>query len=104
MAETALKYRLYFEKGDNRRIAGWMQMHYRMQFDDEGYPQMYVFNTCRGFIRTVPQLMYSDLAPEDVDTKQEDHIADETRYFCMSRPLAPRRLSSAATIAYNPLG
>ena len=104
VAETALKYRLYFEKGDNRRIAGWMQMHYRMQFDDEGYPQMYIFNTCRGFIRTVPQLMYSDLAPEDVDTKQEDHIADETRYFCMFRPLAPRRLSSAATIAYNPLG
>ena len=104
VAETALKYRLYFEKGDNRRIAGWMQMHYRMQFDDEGYPQMYVFNTCKGFLRTVPQLMYSDLAPEDVDTKQEDHIADETRYFCMSRPLPPRRLSSAATIAYNPLG
>ena len=104
VCETALKYRLYFEKGDNRRIPGWMQMHYRMQFDEEGYPQMYIFNTCRGFIRTVPQLMYSDLAPEDVDTKQEDHIADETRYFCMSRPLAPRRLSSAATIAYNPLG
>ena len=40
VAETALKYRLYFEKGDNRRIAGWMQMHYRMQFDAEGYPQM----------------------------------------------------------------
>ena len=53
VAETALKYRLYFEKGDNRRIAGWMQMHYRMQFDDEGYPQMYVFNTCRGFIRSL---------------------------------------------------
>ena len=104
VAETALKYRLYFEKGDNRRIPGWMQMHYRMQFDEEGYPQMYIFNTCRGFIRTVPQLMYSDVSPEDVDTKQEDHIADETRYFCMSRPLAPRRLSSAATIAYNPLG
>ena len=104
VAETALKYRLYFEKGDNRRIPGWMQMHYRMQFDEEGYPQMYIFNTCRGFIRTVPQLMYSDLAPEDVDTKQEDHIADETRYFCMSRPLAARRLSSVATIAYNPLG
>ena len=103
VAETALKYRIYFEKGDNRRIAGWMQMHYRMQFDEEGYPQMYVFNTCKGFIRTVPQLMYSDVSPEDVDTKQEDHIADETRYFCMSRPLAPRRLASAATIAYNPL-
>ncbi len=101
--ETALKYRLYFEKGDNRRIAGWMQMHYRMQFDAEGYPQMYVFNTCRGFLRTVPQLLYSETAPEDVDTHQEDHIADETRYFCMSRPLPPRKLSSAVDVPFNPL-
>ena len=102
--ETALKYRIYFEKGDNRRIAGWMQMHYRMQFDDEGYPQMYVFNTCRGFLRTVPQLLYSEQSPEDVDTHQEDHIADETRYFCMSRPLPPRKLNSAVNIPFNPLG
>ena len=102
--ETALKYRVYFEKGDNRRIAGWMQMHYRMQFDDEGYPQMYVFNTCRGFLRTVPQLLYSEQSPEDVDTHQEDHIADETRYFCMSRPLPPRKLNSAVNIPFNPLG
>ena len=101
--ETALKYRIYFEKGDNRRIAGWMQMHYRMQFDDEGYPQLYVFNTCRGFLRTIPQLLYSEASPEDVDTHQEDHIADETRYFCMSRPLPPRKLSSAANVAFNPL-
>ena len=101
--ETALKYRIYFEKGDNRRIAGWMQMHYRMQFDDEGYPRMYIFRTCRGFLRTVPQLLYSEQSPEDVDTKQEDHIADETRYFCMSRPLPPRQLSSAVNIPFNPL-
>lgn len=35
--ETALKYRIYFTKGDNRRIPGWMQMHYRLSFDEEGY-------------------------------------------------------------------
>ncbi|MBQ3549293.1 MAG: phage terminase large subunit [Oscillospiraceae bacterium] len=102
--ETALKYRLYFEKGDNRRIAGWMQMHYRMQFDEEGYPLMYVFHTCRGFLRTVPQLLYSQQSPEDVDTKQEDHIADETRYFCMSRPLPPRKLTATASLSFHPLG
>ena len=31
--ETALRHRIYFQKGDNRRIAGWMQMHYRLAFD-----------------------------------------------------------------------
>ena len=51
---------------------------------------LYVFENCRAFIRTVPGLLYSGTAPEDVDTSQEDHVADESRYFCMMRPIAPR--------------
>lgn len=89
--ETALKYRIYFTRGDNRRIPGWMQMHYRMAFDENGYPRLYVFKNCRAFIRTVPALLYSTAQSEDVDTSQEDHVADESRYFCMSRPISPRR-------------
>ena len=101
--ETALKYRLYFQRGDNRRVAGWMQLHYRLAFDAEGYPGMYVFDTCRGFLRTVPALLYSDTDAEDVDTRQEDHIADETRYFCMSRPMAPLRTTPAVRPQDDPL-
>ena len=100
--ETALKYRIYFQRGDNRRIPGWMQMHYRMSFDSEGYPQLYVFRNCKAFLRTVPALVYSDAAPEDVDTTQEDHVADEARYFCMSRSIAPRR-REAGQVADDPL-
>jgi len=101
--ETALKYRLYFQRGDNRRIPGWMQMHYRLAFDAEGYAQLYVFRNCRAFLRTVPALVYSDVSPEDVDTTQEDHVADESRYFCMSRPIAPRRREAAERVADDPL-
>ena len=100
--ETALKYGIYFQKGDNRRIPGWMQVHYRLSFDEEGYPMLYVFNTCRAFLRTVPLLLYSQTEVEDVDTQQEDHVADETRYFCMSRPIAPRR-QEQAQVADDPL-
>ena len=100
--ETALKHRIFFVKGDNRRIAGWMQMHYRMSFDGEGYPMLYVFQHCRAFIRTIPQLLYSETVPEDVDTTQEDHVADESRYFCMTRPIAPVR-AAAREIAEDPL-
>ena len=100
--ETALKHRIFFAKGDNRRIAGWMQMHYRMSFDGEGYPMLYVFQHCRAFIRTIPQLLYSETVPEDVDTTQEDHVADESRYFCMTRPIAPVR-AEAREIAEDPL-
>lgn len=101
--ETALKHRVFFQRGDNRRVAGWMQLHYRLAFDSEGYPGMYVFDNCKGFLRTVPALLYSATVPEDVDSAQEDHIADETRYFCMSRPIAPRRMEPLARPQDDPL-
>ena len=90
IAETAAKHMVYFQKGDHERLAGWMQMHYRMAFDDNGYPMMYIFKNCKGFIRTIPLLMYDEHKVEDIDTDGEDHIADETRYVCMARPIKPR--------------
>lgn len=89
IAEVAAKHGIYFEPGDHARIPGWMQVHYRLQFDENGFPMMYIFNTCDQFIRTIPTLMHSDTIVEDLDTKQEDHIADETRYMCMTRPIEP---------------
>lgn len=91
VAETAIKHGIYFLPGDNRRIPGWMQCHYRLQFDENGYPRMYVFEGCRAFIRTVPELLFSTTNPEDLDTTMEDHAADDWRYMCMSRPIAPMR-------------
>ena len=89
IAETAAKYGIYFTPGDNQRIPGWMQVHYRLQFDENGYARMYVFNNCKAFIRTMPLMMYSETHPEDLDTKLEDHCPDEVRYMCMSRPISP---------------
>ena len=101
--ETALKHRIFFVKGDNRRIPGWMQMHYRMAFDEEGYPQLYVFTGCRAFRRTVPGLLFSETEPEDLDTRMEDHVADESRYLCMARPIPPRRVETALPVQDDPL-
>ena len=56
--DVAEKYRVYFEKGNNDRIPGWMQCHYRLAFDENGYPMMYVFKNCQAFIRTIPLLCY----------------------------------------------
>ena len=89
IAETAMRYGIYFTPGDNNRIPGWMQVHYRLQFDENGYSRMYVFNNCKAFIRTMPLMMYSETNPEDLDTKLEDHCPDEVRYMCMSRPISP---------------
>ena len=98
-----LKHRIFFMKGDNRRIPGWMQMHYRMAFDEEGYPQLYVFTGCRAFRRTVPGLLFSETEPEDLDTRMEDHVADESRYLCMARPIPPRRVETALPVQDDPL-
>lgn len=101
--QMALKQKVFFTPGDNKRIPGWMQMHYRMAFDDNGYPMMYVFKTCKSFIRTIPLLVYDEHKVEDLDTDGEDHIADETRYFCMSRPIAPREKTVNKEIIDDPL-
>jgi hypothetical protein len=78
---------VYFRKGDNTRIAGKMQFHERLKFDEDGKPKMQVFRTCRQFIRTIPSLPYDMRKVEDVDSNSEDHIYDETRYFLMARPV-----------------
>lgn len=103
VADTAAGYGVFFTPGDNERIAGWMQCHYRLQFDEDGYPRMYVFNTCRAFIRTIPMLIYDEHRAEDLDTKMEDHVADEWRYFCMSRPIKPIRAVKEQRILFDPL-
>jgi hypothetical protein len=103
IAETAAQHQVFFNKGDNQRLPGWMQIHYRFAFDEDGYPMMYVFNTCKDFIRTIPMLQYDEHKPEDLDTDGEDHIADETRYFCMSRPIKPRQNLPTDEWKHNPL-
>ena len=101
--ETALRHRVFFTRGDNRRIPGWMQMHYRMSFDEQGYPMLYVFSGCRAFIRTIPELLFDQTDAEDVDTRQEDHVADESRYFCMSRPIPPQKRDTGLPLRDDPL-
>lgn len=73
IADTAAKYGIYFTPGNNNRVQGWMQVHYRLHFSDDGYAMMYVFNNCKTFIRTFPLMMYSSTKPEDLDTSLEDH-------------------------------
>ena len=104
IAETAERCGVYFERGDNRRVAGWMQLHNRLAFDQNGVPMLYIFRNCREFLRTVPILQYSAQHPEDVDSDMEDHIADETRYLCMHVPMRPERATGVRTVALeNPL-
>ena len=103
IADVAAKHQVFFNPGDNKRIPGWMQVHYRLAFDDNGFPMMYVFSNCKAFIRTIPLLQYDEHRPEDLDTDGEDHVADEVRYFCMSRPIKPRIAAQPDEYAQSPM-
>lgn len=70
-------------KADNERVSGWGQVKTRLQKE-----KLYMFETCRNLIRTLPLMEHDDLDPEDVKKKgMEDHCADTLRYLCMARPL-----------------
>ena len=82
---------VYFSPADHTRLAGKMQFHYRLAFGENGRPMLYVFNTCKDFIRTIPALVYDEKKVEDIDTDCEDHIYDECRYVLMEHPISPRK-------------
>lgn len=103
VADVMMRHRVYFEKGDNDRLNGWMQVHNRLAFDDKGRSMFYVFTTCKNHIRTIPTLIHDEVKVEDIDTTLEDHIADEWRYVCMSRPIKARARVEHKHIPYNPL-
>ena len=97
------KERIFFEKGEHARIDGKMQLHHRLAFDENGVPMLYVFNTCKHFIRTVPNLVYDETNVEDIDTDGEDHIYDECRYVCMENVIAPPIRKENIVMPYSPL-
>lgn len=66
------------------RVKGWDLM--RSYINPETKPLLHVAVNCEHWWRTVPSLVHDDLRPEDIDDEGEDHAADATRYFLMSRP------------------
>lgn len=90
VADMLERHGVYFERGKNDRIAGKMQLHNRLAFDEDGYSMLYFFENCRNTIRTLPQLVYDSTNPEDVDTKGEDHLYDALKYFLMANTIRTR--------------
>lgn len=101
--EDASKEGLFFMKADNDRLRGKQQCHMRFAMDEivdsetgevvEEHPMFVAFNNCANWWRTMAQLREDPKNPEDVDTDQEDHCYDTTRYAFMSRPIVPKRFN-----------
>ena len=96
VAEKMMARGVTFRRADNTRVSpdkgrlgGWDAVRSRLVGDGE-YPMLFVFDTCRDFIRTFPVLQHDPDKAEDLDTEQEDHAADECRYACLARPWIPK--------------
>lgn len=69
------------EKGPGSRKQGWQRLRALLTgARSREAPGVFVFESCRHFIRTLPVLPRDELDPDDIDSSAEDHIADETRY------------------------
>ena len=81
---------IYWTRADKMpgsRKTGWEKMRARLKAGlthPMEEPGLFVFSHCLQFIRTVPVLPRDKKKSWDVDTDAEDHIADETRYKCLS--------------------
>jgi len=99
--EDASREGLFFMQADNDRLRGKQQCHQRFQIEEEidpqtgevtaEFPRFVAFNNCKSWWRTMMNLREHPKKQEDVDTDQEDHMYDTTRYAFMSRPLIPKK-------------
>lgn len=82
------------DKRPGSRKNGWELIRDRLDavVNNPEKPGLYVFDTCRDFIRTVPSIARDTKDPDDVNTDAEDHIADDTRYFMLGLNPASSRI------------
>jgi hypothetical protein len=93
MANAGIRWERADKTAGSRRN-GWELMRDRLDAcltHPMERPGMFIFDTCRHFIRTVPSLPRDEKDPDDVDTDAEDHVGDESRYRC----LMPARIASS---------
>ena len=86
------------DKGPGSRVQGWEMMRSMLKgaLPPKGggpreNPGLFVMGRCQQFVETVPSLPRDDKKLDDVETKAEDHIGDETRYRIRRKSRAVRK-------------
>jgi hypothetical protein len=94
-ASAKAGHHLSFRPADNSRVPGWQKLRSMLvnaappkDVNPKTWyaelPGFYVTANCKEWLRTVPVIPRDERRREDVDTKAEDHAADETRYALMA--------------------
>jgi hypothetical protein len=97
IADEFRKYGVPWEPADaspGSRAIRWQQLRTRLKEALKSRPEepaIFVFDTCTQFARTVPVLQRDVRKFNDIDTKQEDHVADETGYRLLHKVQRFRR-------------
>ena len=91
-AEIFAEHGIFLTPGDPSRELKIRQFRERLRVPEDGsMPMLLVYDTCKDFIRTIPNLVTDDKNIEDVDTDGEDHIYDEACHICMGRPMVLKK-------------
>ena len=92
---------LHVLPADRDRMTAKQVFHSMLQTKlDDDMPAFQVFSTCSEWWRTVPNLVSDKNNVEDVDTRGEDHIYDDTRFAIMS-PEVVRGMTGADPSLYK---
>lgn len=103
VTSTAEEYQaqgVILTRADNDRLNGKRKIDNLLAMRDDGLPGLLIFENCANLIRTLPNLVYDQHNPEDIDTTQEDHAYDALRYALSNtrerilRPARPERRRS----------
>lgn len=81
MAQAGVRW-LPPDKGPGSRVTGWSKIRtalFASLQDPMEAPGLFVFDTCRQLIRTLPVLPRDEKDPDDVDSLAEDHCGDALR-------------------------
>ena len=78
-ADVYGRHKLHLLASSNKRVAGWALLH---EYLAGG--KLKFFKSCVNVIRTLPSLAHAKRNPDDLDTNQEDHAADATRYMLLT--------------------
>lgn len=104
ISEYFLKRGLPIQPANNNRQSGWARVRryladgpackYHRDLGWETCPMLHVFTNCSDLVRTLPQAIFDDKKPEDLNTEGEDHALDALRYALMGAPEPPNDLKT----------
>jgi hypothetical protein len=92
IGDTMAACGVHWQRADKRpgsRANGWERMRELLGESAKDRPEapgLWIFSSCRQWIRTVPLLPRDDRKPDDIDTDAEDHAGDMTRYRVLAVP------------------